>query len=561
MFANEVSWRPRCSVTFAAIVSLFAIASASMSSAQAPPPKPAPRETQRGQYGDVQVLNSDHIQGKADLSTATVTGPKTIVIVPDKESKSVLRMHADTIIMKKVGQFVPGTIELFGNVTYHIVQKYDKGERLVDGTAGHGFYSRPKNRIILTEGVRGAITDVERLAEPGTYRAASADIMILEAGNRYRMSGGASDELRFIPKESVTKTRPKPKRLGVVDATRFQNADLIVGETAVFRGPETTVDYDDPSDGTRARLQGPLTTATYTKDHVTLSHIIGTGTVRYNLRRPSVDKQSERGVTGVASVANYDAVSGDMLLVGAVDAYIIDSAGLARPAHVIGERMFAHKSAEVYHFDLTGGPNAFTRFTPKPKPVSKENPPPTDTFPIGDVTVTRYETGHYNPDMDFEFRGSGVKFVSNDQPTRTSTEFLGDLIVGTLSAINTIIDVTATGNVHFYAQRPSTAPKAAPTSMETISGTAIRAKLLNDPDHKNIKLDGPMRTEMSDPETLEKPGVLVGLTGDTVTLNLSSTPYEFDVVSPNQTVTVDFQPKDRQPDEPAPKPKPKKKRT
>src|SRR5439155_991275 len=100
----------------------------------------------------------------------------------------------------------------------------------------------------------------------------------------------SANALAFTPRESASKTRPNGKQLGAVDVSRYLTADFTVGQLAQFRGPQTTVLYDDPGDGTRARFQSPLVTATFNAEHTALARVVASGAVRYSVRRQANEK-------------------------------------------------------------------------------------------------------------------------------------------------------------------------------------------------------------------------------------------------------------------------------
>src|SRR5690242_2174294 len=109
---------------------------------QAPPAKPAPPKTEakRLTLGDVVVSGYTLFKTLPGFKGIHVTGPKTQIIVPDKKTNAVLRLHADDIQTQQEGNDTFAVIHLRGSVRYTITRRTETGTSTVEGTAEQGEY-------------------------------------------------------------------------------------------------------------------------------------------------------------------------------------------------------------------------------------------------------------------------------------------------------------------------------------------------------------------------------------------------------------------------------------
>ncbi|HZO89906.1 MAG TPA: hypothetical protein VFB38_16370 [Chthonomonadaceae bacterium] len=523
------------------------------------PARPAPQSGPKiSRFGkDVTITGYTQLKAKADGSGVTILGPNTLVVLQDPRSRSTLRLHADTLTSRKEGTELLGRIDLSGNVRYTITQRTESGtQRTVEGTAGHAFYRRATNRLELTDGVRAALLDPERLSGPGSLLAGRVTVEIGPGPYRYIIEGSNND-IRFTPRENAGSAgRPQP---GEVHIYGYESGEFVVGQRAQFSGAGTTVDFDNPTDKTHTRFQANRIAAAFTPDHAALSRAEAEGGVRYAIERPAPSGQGQQAVKGTGARVTYDAQSSQVVLQGRVRADITDSEALLRPARMVADRVvaFLGTAEQPTHYKMTGEANQTRlRFTPRPpagaETVGSEGQP--RNFPIGEVEVVGFTVGEYYPGQSLSLHGPATTFGTFDRATRTRTQFQASHILAAFARNRNVTNVEATGNVRFYVEQPSTATEASGglnKNLESVTGTAQKVVFTNTPEAKKVVVQGKFVAHVRDPENLQGPGLIRGEAGgtlaeaDTLTLDLSARPYEFDISSPKQTASIEFQPRER----------------
>jgi hypothetical protein len=531
----------------------------------------APPAKQEGRYGDIVVRNSRVIKYKSDFSSATISGPDTVIDVPDKANKSNARIHADSIVMRQEGGQTAGLVDLSGNVTVHAVQRVDKGaERIIDATAGHGLYQRKEHRLTLDTGVQITIRDDARLDGPGKLSGDTVVVEMRKDANRYLVSGVPAHTRVDAPMRELSaaaegpKSAPRPPahapvRTYRLQAYRFDEAELQVGRLARATGASSVFVVEDALDQSRAEIHSREVSAAYTEDGDAISQIHASSGARWLFTRPTPNARWTQMLSGRSGQVSYDPRTGGCLMAGGVQAVLTDPADLLKPATISADRMLAIPSgpakARVYSYELSGlAARARIRFTPIPQPkpaapAAKQAAAPAgeagQSAPsaVGDVELAQFDSAVYVPSRRFDAHGPQLYVTTMDDESGVRTRFDSPTVTGSW-AQNNLSTIEAVGGVRYSAVRPVDDP-AGGRAQESLTGTAASANYTAGDGHRAMALHGSFDAELADPIDLEGPGRIRGDAGDTVRVDLSTTPYEFELDSPKQTATIDFQPRQK----------------
>jgi hypothetical protein len=537
--------------------------------------KPArPPVVQKGpvvsRIGDVRVSQYDRLRAKADGSGVTITGPKTIVEIPEAKDRSLLRFHADTIVSRKEGRDLLGQIDLSGSVRYTLTQQIERGgQRVVEGTSGRASYRRATRHVTLSEGVAATLTDPARLNGPGQLKADSVVIDIGASPYRYTIEGdSAHNDIRFMPRQSESGKANAPGKLhtGEVHIYGYDSGEFQIGQAAVFNGANTTADMDNPKEKTHTHFRAQTISAAFTAEHAALSRAEATGSVHYEVARPASDG-SMQTLQGTSAHAVYDAQDSTIVLQGTVAATLTDPSTLLKPASLRADRVAVILDAkgQATLYKMTGAPDqTHLRFTPRPRieatvagaagnktavtPRIEATPPaagsttPARVFPIGDIEVAQFDLGSFEPGKTLQFQGAQTVFGTADRSSRTHTQFQAKTVVATFADNRSIGRIEATGDVHFHVEQPALTASLPGSSLESVTGTATRATFVNTAQTREVTAYGPLLAVVRSPASLEGPGKIQGEADATLHLNLAARPYEFDIESPQQTAQVQFQP-------------------
>ncbi len=435
----------------------------------------------------------------------------------------------------------------------------DNSTRVVEGTAGHAAYQRATRHVTLSDGVNATLTDSAHLNGAGVIKGASAVIDTSVSPYRYTVQGGGSGDIRFTPRQNSPNKAGGAKSLnaGQVHIYGFDSGGFQVGETAQFRGPNTTAEFDNPTDKTHGQFRAETITASFTADRSTLSRAEATGNVRYDIQRPAPDG-SLQTLNGTSSRAAYDTGNSTIVLEGAVSANITDPATLLKPAHVSADRVVAtlDEKGIATRYEITGLPaHTSLRFTPKPRAEAAQTAADTTrpkVFPLGDVEVARFNSGVFEPGKTLTFRGAETIFGTLDRNSRTRTRFQAGNVVATFADNQNIGRIEASGDVHFHVEQPALTTATQGGGTDSVTGTATSATFVNSAQTREVTVHGPLQAAVRSPSSLEGPGTISGEQGDTLRLNLAVTPYEFDIDSPQQTATIVFEPRTQEQAAPAP---------
>jgi lipopolysaccharide export system protein LptA len=553
-----------------ALVGIGLLAAATGSaSAQKPPQAASPVTTSTNRTGSVRITRYERLRGKIDGSGMTLTGAKTVIEVTDRPSRSVLRFHADTVVTRKEGRDLLGQLDMTGNVRYTLTQQTNEGgERVVEGTAGRASYRSATRRIELEGGVQATLRDPARLDGPGSLKASRVLVDITATPYRYTIEGGGAGDIQFTPKENSPSGQGAARRMNVgsVHIYGYEAGEFQIGQTAQFRGANTTVEFANPMEKTRARFQASRLTAAFTGERAALSRAEAAGNVRYEVERPAPDGKSVQTLKGSSAHATYEAQGGAITLQGTVRADIADPDALAQPARVAADKVIATLGAngQPERYQITGA-SARTRLRFTPRSPAPATPPAGSAarpkvFPIGNVEIAAFETGTYAPGKSFEFRGDKTTFGTADKASRTRTQFQASHVVGTYADSRTLSHIEAKGNIRFHVEQPSVSVEPSgkvSQTMESLTGTGTRATFVNttEPVAREVTVYGPLQVAVRSPANLSEPGLITGEADTTLRLNLAVTPYEFDIESPQQTAQIKFQPRSPEPETAGGKPK------
>ena len=519
----------------------------SFAAAQAaqPPPKSERKETQ---IGDVQIQDFDSVRGKTDLSGVRLLGSKTIIIVPDKKSGSTLRLHADDIQTQKEKNDIFGVVALKANIRYTVLQKTDREERVLEGTAGSGVYRRATQQLELTGGVRATLSDKSRLETPALLRAQKVTVDMSVSPYRYLVEGdAANNEIRFTPrKQEAASSAP-----GEIRLYGYRTGTFRTGEKMTFSGGDVTAEIAQAEPKTSQSLRSAEIEVSFTGDGRVIQRVVAAGNARYRSERAAPKDGAATRIEGSSDRAEYDASEGRIRLTGSVQATLTAPDSLLEPATLRADLVVTQTIAP-YRYEISGSPKrTLIVFTPRPRAPAAAPKPATDTkaetaparvFSFGTIRISGFDSGTYEPGKEAAFVGGSTLFRSADAAVGTLANLQAGRVVAAFSADRVLERAEATENVRFRIEQPAPSGK----TRQSVFGTAHSAVFTNDTKSRGVEMRGPMRADIEDSEHLAEIGHITGETGDILRLNLAAEVYEFDIESPQQTAKLDFVPKQRE---------------
>jgi hypothetical protein len=288
----------------------LAMSAGTASARHTSPPKAAPpkTETKRVTIGDVQVSGYTLLRTAPGFKGIRLTGPKTLIVVPDKKTNSTLRLHADDIQTQAEKGDTFAVVTMRGNVRYTITRQTQTGTSTVEGTAAQGTYRRTARQIELSGGVRAVVTDEAHLSGPAVIRAARVSADLAAAPVRYEVSGPAeANDIRFTPRQANSAPPAGATRrrvqIGEVHLYNYRTGVFQVGELARFEGPDSTVDVRDAAGKTQARLLADRIEAGFSPTGSALRRADAAGNVRYRAERPAPSGTGTQTLTGTSERA------------------------------------------------------------------------------------------------------------------------------------------------------------------------------------------------------------------------------------------------------------------
>ncbi|MCS6775519.1 MAG: hypothetical protein RMJ43_05945 [Chloroherpetonaceae bacterium] len=492
-----------------------------------------PEDVKRLTFGDVQVVHFQRVSGNINREIRLV-GPKTVVTVPEKSSRSTLVFHADTILFRKEKQDVSDFIDMRGNLRYTVTQKDPDGtERVLEGTAVAGTYRRVEQKIELRGDVDARLTDPARLRRPATLRAERIAVQIGVTPFQYQLTGNSNSEVRFAPRTEASGT----PRVEEVRLARFREGVFQPGRQAAFSGPETRIEIDQ-SDG-RARFEAERITLAFESDDRTVARATGEGRVQARVER-SRGTGAPETVEGQCERAVFLAREAQVLLKGRVDLTLLSAEALQGPGRLLAEQV-AFMTGRPYHYTVSGSPERSRLvFTPR-SPVSPgSDASPRSRFAFGTITIESFERGEFVPGEKALFTGTGLFFRSEAPDAGSAARVRCQQVVARFLNEEVVSTAELTGGVTFDVQRVdplSGRPQAA-------RGKAERATFRNTAQAREVQLTGPLEVEIIDEVALAAPGVIRDPGASSLTLDLSQDLLTFDIESAQATGEIRFQPRD-----------------
>ncbi len=348
----------------------------------APPP---PTEIPKLQVGDLTITGASRSGGVLGTGALRWSGPNTEVEVPDKASKSVLRVHADDIQASRVGKSELGLIVLSGHIRYRLVQQSDEGERVLEGTAGHAEVRRVTHHMEFTGGVHADVTDKARFSGPATLRTGTLTVEMANKPFQYTLEGAAANnDIQFTPLQTTAVkvgAKPTPATpVGTIHISGFRSGDLQFGKAIHLQGAATTCEFGSPDDLTSWRLQGEQFEGEFVPDTSDLQRATVSQNVRFHITQPSADKKAKTMADGTAPQASYvRSEAGQELIVhGPFKINFTDPQHLDEPMLLTAEVssvLSVKKSGDSLSYDLED-PNHTQKFHIVPKPLEKPKPRP-----------------------------------------------------------------------------------------------------------------------------------------------------------------------------------------
>ena len=272
----------------------------------------APRtqaETPKLQVGDLTISGATKSEGVLGTGALRWTGPNTEIEVPDRASKSVLRVHADDIQASRVGKNQFGLITFSGSVRYRLTQQTDAGERILEGTAGRAEVRRVARYMEFTGGVHAKLTDAARFNGPATLHTGSLTLAMDSRPFRYTLEGAAAgNDIQFTPLQSAAAedgAKATSGALGTIHLFGFRSGDLQFGQAVHLQGAGTTCEFASPDDKTAWRLRGEQFEGEFVPDRSDIQRATVTQNVRFRVKQPSADKKSFTTADGTAPQASY----------------------------------------------------------------------------------------------------------------------------------------------------------------------------------------------------------------------------------------------------------------
>jgi hypothetical protein len=533
-----------------------------------------PEKPKSLRIGDIEIRNARQMKGALDLSTSTITGPNTMIEVPDKASGSHLSLHADEIVVTGINQPGHGHIVMSGHLRYTLTQPTPEGVRRLAGTAVHGDFRRETQRIALTGGVRCDLTD-PRLEGPGMLRASTVDVDIKSEPYLFTLSGdsGAND-LRFTPRARAGRKSPTTQ-VGEIHITRWDSGTFKTGEIAKFDGAAVVADLKSRSGSQEGRLTARHIQGDFAPTGEVVS-ALAQDDVHFDIHRPIArkrpggkDEEGRQEVSGTSRQALLESEAGRFTLDGDIDATVVNTLNLAEPARIQAARLVvteppAGSSAQPMRFELTGAPNhRRLTFTPRPPEPAPATPVPAAApaataapFSLGSVVLTGFQTGVLEPGKTIDVVSDGTQMLlldTSDPKTHSASHLETRHFTAALAESGAITSAQTEGPVTFHIQqatrqRParaagavSPAPRPSVTVLHTLDGKAARAVYTTEGQGRSIALKGPFTATVIDPERLAGPGSVKGQKDDTFALDLVTREYTFD--TPNQTMVFEFTPR------------------
>lgn len=497
-------------------------------------------------FGNVRIYN--FASSTISLNGAgRASGPHTTVDIMNPANHTTVRMHADEIESRNGARL----ILMRENVRYHAAQQIGAHTRTVDGTAQSGAYSQPDARIVLRGGVHATVTDPEALEGPATISAETVAASIAARPYSLEMEGSpASSDLRFALRRAV----PAKNGASVISAPRIENIHVSgydtghfrPGEYGLFEGPQTRADLAELAGRSQLTVEAPKLEVT--GEHGDVSTAAAGPHVRFRASGATGHGSAVTSIQGTCACAAYSAASDEVQLAGPVDATFADPAELEGPGVLHADHVVASLGRPPAYRIQGAGANTLLRFTPlPPAEPSPAHPPaeqraglqqaPAPSLALGAVRVTGYTTAEYTPGKGVRFEGAPVRMDTFDRRTKSSASLLADDITAAVTGAH-ITRAEATGSVRYRLEK-----LAAPSGQrQIVRGSGARLVLAVEGDARTATISGPLTTEVVDPTHLARPGIIRGLDGDSLAMDLSKSVYTFRIESPHETATLDMEP-------------------
>ncbi len=507
---------------------------------------PVPNETKKMTFGNVAVTGHNKFSGNF-REKMRFAGSNTLVTVTDKPSRSLLKLHADTIELKMGKKEQVGVIDMTGNVRFNAVQTLSDGtKRTLDGTASNGVYSPDSKTIELNGRVNATFTDESRLAAPGTLKASKIKVNMSKQPYTYEIIGGSETELIFAPLPNA-KATPETAQVKQVKVSDFASGTFKPGEQADFKGSATVAELD-LTDGGSAKMEGDSLEASFGGDKSTLTKAEAQGNARYSFMRPAAKEKREETAKGSSASAVYSVADETMTLNGKVDATIIAPESLQSPARLLADRV-TFRTQKPYRYEITSTPDrALLKFaplppkdeTPAPNADSADNP--LRSFVAGEMKITNFAQGIFEPEKLAKLSGGKPIFESSDPETKSSTRLQAAQLTATYSATDpkTIGRTEATGGVTFAIVQPKEKDK----QQTAIRGKAEKVVFLNAPQMRRLDMTGPLNADVVDPTNLVEPGKVTGGSDVILSILFVKDGYDFEIESPKETAVLAFKPRE-----------------
>jgi hypothetical protein len=518
---------------------------------------PTTKARAKTSFGDVTVEDFDRLRGKTDLSGVQIFGAKTLITVPYKRNRSLLKIHADQIITKSEGKDSFASSELSGNVRFTLTQTAEDGTvRTLEGTAQRALFRRIEERIELIQAVRATLTDPEKLAEPGTLQGGHLEVNLKPAPYRYTLTGAAS-ETRVVLKAKGSAKKGDASAASSQEflAQKFRKGVVQLGEMARLEGDETVLVLKDKAESSEVEVRSPEIEARFSGKSAEIGSIEAKQRVAFDFARPGKEGKSTEALKGACERILYTAERDSVELLGKVVLTVVVPSLFDTPMHVVASRVVA-KTVAPYRYDLKANPKtALISFTVKPivakaaegkKPGGEKN-----AFAFGDVRVTQFHTGSFEEGKQATFEGERLVLESVDAKSRSHARFVAKTFTANFAERNVLRDAVIDGNVEFFVQQKPEAKK----SEQAIRGSAKRLVFANKETERTLEVQGVFQALFIAPDLLAKPGTLKGLAGDKLILYFVEDSYEFDIQSDNQTASIELEPLEKKPEEKKPEEK------
>ena len=290
--------------------------------------------------------------------------------------------------------------------------------------------------------------------------------------------------------------------------------------------------------------------------------IVLSGNVRYRLVQKS--DAGDRVLEGTAGHAELRRATKLMEFTGGVHTKLTDAEQFRGPATLRTGSLTVAMETKPFRYSLEGvAANNDIQFTPQQaaasktdsKPASKADGKPAPPTPLGTFHAYGFRSGDLQIGEAIHLQGAGTtcEFASPDE--KTAWRLQGEQLEGEFVPKKSEIQrATVTQNVRYHVSQPSKDKK----TQTTVDGTAPQASYVRTQAGQETVVHGPLTMNLDDLQHLAKPAVMTAGQRALLTVKKSGESLSWELIDPDHTQTLQFEPKpfDLEETKPAAPPKP-----